>query len=164
MTAHVHTLNKPQRFALITISDSRTVENDESGRIMLELTQSAGHSVVFRQIVRDEPVAIKGLLKDLIGKADVVCLSGGTGISRRDRTFEAVSELLEKTLCGFGELFRALSYDEIGAAAMLSRAIGGLYRGMVVFAMPGSPHAVRLALNKLILPQATHLAGELRKQ
>lgn len=164
MTAHVHTLNKPQRFALITISDSRTVENDESGRIMLDLTQSAGHSVVFRQIVRDEPVTIKGLLKDLIGKADVVCLSGGTGISRRDRTFEAVSELLEKTLSGFGELFRALSYDEIGAAAMLSRAIGGLYRGMVVFAMPGSPHAVRLAMKNLILPQATHLAGELRKQ
>ncbi len=163
MTAHVHTLNQPQRFALITVSDTRTLENDESGRVMQEMTQIAGHNVVFREIISDEPATIKYLLQDLVGKADVACLSGGTGISRRDRTFEAVSELLEKTLSGFGELFRALSYDEIGAAAMLSRAIAGLYRDMIVFVMPGSPSAVRLAMDRLILPQTAHLAGELRK-
>ena len=151
------------RFALITVSDSRTLENDTSGDLMESRATGADHEVVFRTIIPDEPDQITELVYELTESADVICLSGGTGISGRDRTYEAVASLLDKTLSGFGELFRMLSYEEIGAAAMLSRAIGGVCRNSVVFSMPGSPKAVRLALDALILPQVSHLAAELRR-
>ena len=151
------------RFALITISDTRTMETDSSGNVMEELVCGDGHQVVYRTILPDEPDQITPLVLQLTDSADVICLTGGTGISHRDRSYEAIAAELDKTLPGFGELFRGLSYEEIGAAAMLSRAVGGICRNTVVFSLPGSPHAVRLALEKLILPQVSHLAAELKK-
>ena len=153
----------PLRFALITISDTRTLETDKSGDVMEELVCGDGHQVVHRTLLPDEPDQITALVFQLTGSADVICLSGGTGISHRDRSYEAVAAVLDKTLSGFGELFRILSYEEIGAAAMLSRAVGGICGNTIVFSLPGSPHAVRLALGKLILPQVSHLAAELKK-
>lgn len=151
------------RFALITVSDTRTLENDTSGDVMETLVTDDGHEVALRTIVPDEPDRITDLVLDLCSTTDVICLSGGTGISHRDRSYEAIVAVLDKTLSGFGEIFRWLSYEEIGAAAMLSRAIGGICKSTVVFSLPGSPHAVRLALDKLILPQVSHLAAELKK-
>ena len=132
--------------------------------LFARLTQ-AGHQVGFYTIVKDEPDDIRKLMDHLATTQIVqaVLLNGGTGISRRDTTYEAVSGLLEKKLDGFGELFRMLSYQEIGAAAMLSRAIGGIARGKVVFSLPGSTNAVKLGMQKLILPQAGHLYFELQK-
>lgn len=151
------------RFALVTISDTRTMENDSGGNVMEALVTGDGHNVVHRTIIPDEPAQITDLVLELTDTADVICLSGGTGISHRDRSYEAVAAVLDKTLLGFGELFRWLSYAEIGAAAMLSRAVGGICRNSIVFSLPGSPHAVRLALDQLILPQVSHLAAELNK-
>jgi molybdenum cofactor biosynthesis protein B len=152
----------PVTCALVTVSDTRTAATDEGGRLMRERLEAAGHRVDSATIVPDEPERIRALLAQLVeGQAEVVLLSGGTGISRRDRTFEAVSGLLEKTLPGFGELFRALSFAEVGPAAMLSRATAGVYRGRLVVSMPGSPAAVRLAMDQLIVPELSHLAWEL---
>lgn len=151
--------------ALVTVSDTRTPATDESGRLMRERLEAAGHRVASAHIVPDEPERVRALLAELVaGDAEVVLLSGGTGITRRDRTYEAVSALLEKTLPGFGELFRQLSFQEIGAAAMLSRATAGVYRGRLVISMPGSTAAVRLAMDRLIVPELGHLAGELVRQ
>ena len=159
---HTHGLTR-LRFVLITVSDSRTIDTDVSGKVMETQVTHAGHDIVYRAIIPDEPTQITQLITDFVDKTDVICLSGGTGISQRDRTYEAVVSLLDKILSGFGELFRMLSYEEIGAAAMLSRAIGGIYCNTVIFSLPGSPNAVRLALDKLILPQVTHLTAELKK-
>jgi molybdenum cofactor biosynthesis protein B len=147
---------------VVTVSDTRTEETDTSGRLARELLEKAGHTVAGYRILKDEPAEVAALVADVAEQklADVVVTSGGTGISRRDSTYEAVSRLLEKRLDGFGELFRMLSYREIDSAAMLSRAVGGLYRGLVVFALPGSSAAVRLGLEKLIIPELGHLAFE----
>ncbi len=151
--------------ALVTVSDTRTPATDDSGRLMRERLEAAGHRVASAHIVPDEPERVRALLAELVaGDAEVVLLSGGTGITRRDRTYEAVSGLLEKTLPGFGELFRQLSFQEIGAAAMLSRATAGVYRGRLLVSMPGSTAAVRLAMDRLIVPELGHLAWELVRQ
>jgi molybdenum cofactor biosynthesis protein B len=148
--------------AVVTVSDTRTRETDTGGALAAELLEGAGHPVVSRTLVRDEPEAIAGALRELLARDDVraVVLTGGTGIAPRDRTPEAVEPLLERVIPGFGELFRALSYQEIGSAALLSRALAGLAAGRVVFVLPGSRGAVRLALEKLVVPELAHLAGE----
>jgi molybdenum cofactor biosynthesis protein B len=153
------------RCAVITVSDTRTSETDTGGRTVVEMLESAGHQVVHREILRDEPEPMRGLLIALRDRADVdaVLMTGGTGIGSRDQTFETVGALLDKPLPGYGELFRMLSYGEIGAAAMLSRATAGLFGRTVVLTMPGSRAAVRLAMEKLILPELGHLVREARR-
>jgi molybdenum cofactor biosynthesis protein B len=149
--------------AIITASDTRTPETDASGKLIRELLEAAGHPVAAYHIVKDEPDQISGLLDDLTAREDpprVILVNGGTGITPRDRTYDAISSRLEKTLPGFGELFRMLSYEQVGAAAMLSRATAGVYRGCVVISMPGSSAAVELAMTRLILPEIQHLAWE----
>jgi len=156
---------KSVRCAVITVSDTRTLENDRGGQMIVDLLAGAGHTVVRREIVLDEPARIAALLKAAAGsdQVDAILITGGTGIAARDQTFETVSGLLTKTLSGYGELFRMLSYDDIGPAAMLSRAIGGVMGRVLVLTMPGSPAAVQLAMNKLIVPELGHLVYEARK-
>lgn len=148
--------------AIVTVSDTRTAETDKSGQTIRELVEAAGHHVVDYRIVKDEPDEVAQALDDFAaGVARLIIFNGGTGISQRDRTYDVISRKLEKTLPGFGELFRMLSYEEVGSAAMLSRATAGVYRNTVVFSIPGSTNAVRLAVEKLILPEIQHLAWEL---
>ena len=148
--------------AIVTVCDTRTPATDESGQLIRTLAEAAGHTVVDYRIVKDEPDQVLAALDDFsAGQARLIIFNGGTGIGRRDRTFDVISKALEKTLPGFGEIFRMLSYQEVGAAAMLSRATAGVYRERVVFSTPGSPNAVRLAMEKLILPEMQHLAWEL---
>ena len=148
--------------AIVTVSDTRTAETDKSGQTIRQLVEAAGHRVVDYRIVRDEPDEVAQALDDFtVGAARLIIFNGGTGISRRDRTYDVISQKLEKTLSGFGEIFRMLSYEEIGSAAMLSRATAGVYRDTVIFSTPGSTNAVRLAVEKLILPEIQHLAWEL---
>jgi molybdenum cofactor biosynthesis protein B len=144
--------------AIVTVSDTRAEANDTSGQAMRERLVQAGHEVRFYRIVKDESALIRRLLGELAdtGAIQAVLLNGGTGIAGRDTTYEAVVGLLEKRLDGFGELFRMLSYHEIGPAAMLSRAVAGTYRGLVVFSTPGSTAAVQLAMDKLIVPELAH--------
>jgi molybdenum cofactor biosynthesis protein B len=153
------------RLAVVTLSDTRTRDTDGSGPRIQQLAEQAGHQIVHYQIMRDEPAKLAELLKQLLARADVdvILTNGGTGISPRDRTLEVVQGLLEQALPGFGELFRMLSWQEIGSAAMLSRAMAGIARGKVIFALPGSTKAVELAMTKLILPELGHLLAELRK-
>ncbi|GBD20752.1 Molybdenum cofactor biosynthesis protein B [bacterium HR28] len=153
------------RCAVITVSDTRTAETDTSGALIRERLERWGHQVIAYAIVPDEADQIGQLLDEFLERpdCDAVLLNGGTGIARRDVTYEAVAARLEKRLDGFGELFRWLSYREIGTAAMLSRAIAGVARGKVVIAMPGSTGAVRLAMDELVLPELAHLVFEARK-
>lgn len=147
--------------AIVTVSDTRTPETDTSGKLIRELAEAAGHTISGYRIVRDEPDEVQAALDDFAAsEARLVIFNGGTGISRRDRTYDVISRALEKTLTGFGELFRMLSYEEVGAAAMLSRATAGVYRDTIIFSTPGSPNAVRVAVEKLILPEIQHLAWE----
>ena len=148
---------------IITVSDTRTESTDKSGMIMKELLAASNHRVVHYEIIKDEPDQIRGVLSRFAdeGSCQVILLNGGTGISRRDTTYEAVSGLLEKELNGFGEIFRYLSYQEIGSGAFLSRATAGAYRDMILFSMPGSHNAVRLAMEKLIVPELSHLVWEI---
>ena len=147
------------------MSDTRTLADDTGGGLVCELLQAAGHRVALREIVKDAEGVIRAALERGLASPDcaVVVLTGGTGVARRDVTPEAVAPLLERTVPGFGELFRQLSFAEIGSAAMLSRALGGMARGKPVFALPGSRAAIRLALERLILPELGHLVGEARK-
>ena len=146
--------------AVVTISDTRTIATDRSGRLLRAALASAGHAVVEYVIVKDEPEHLRARLRSIRrrGRARVVVMSGGTGIALRDRTFETIDALLETRLPGFGELFRMLSYRQVGSAAMLSRATAGVWRGLVLFSVPGSPDAVRLATRRLILPELRHVA------
>jgi molybdenum cofactor biosynthesis protein B len=150
---------------VLTISDSKTEATDTSGALIRERLARAGHTVVGHAIVRDEPAQVTGVIRE--GCADpaieAFILTGGTGVTSRDSTFEAVEALLDKRLTGFGELFRMLSYQEVGAAAMLSRAQGGVVQGRALFSLPGSPNACRLALDKLILPELGHVLREVRR-
>lgn len=148
------------RCAVITVSDTRTTDTDTSGRFMQEALTEAGHAIHAYCIVKDERDDIRRLLRHHIrdNETDAVLLSGGTGLSTRDGTYEVVRGSLEKELTGFGELFRYLSYEEIGAAAMMSRATAGVAGGTVIVSMPGSSAAVRLAMEKLILPELPHMA------
>jgi len=150
--------------AIVTVSDTRTAETDISGQTIRELSEAAGHAIVNYRIVKDEPDQVQTALDDFAdGTAQLVIFSGGTGIAKRDRTYDVISRALEKTLPGFGEIFRMLSYEEVGAAAMLSRATAGVYRGTVVVSTPGSTNAVKVAMEKLILPEIQHLAWELTR-
>ncbi|MGE5191533.1 MAG: MogA/MoaB family molybdenum cofactor biosynthesis protein [Deltaproteobacteria bacterium] len=152
-------------FAVLTMSDSRTPESDTSGQFIREAIAAAGHKVVRYVLIKDDPDQIRLELQAALADREVAVIvtNGGTGVSLRDRAYETVVALLDKRLDGFGELFRMLSYQEIGAAAMLSRAVGGIARGKVVFSLPGSTKAVKLGMEKLILPQAGHLYFELQK-
>ena len=164
MSVHDHRARAPRaiRVGILTLSDTRRIEDDESGALIRDLAAAAGHAVVEHRVLPDDAGQVRSLLlawsSDARFEAILVC--GGTGISGRDATFEAISGILDRRLEGFGELFRSLSYQEIGAAAMLSRAVGGVIAGRPVFSMPGSPSAVRLAMEKLILPELSHVVSE----
>jgi molybdenum cofactor biosynthesis protein B len=153
------------RCAVITVSDSRTLETDTGGQLLQDLLLQAGFAVDAREIIPDEPAKLRPLLERLRDavEIDAVLLTGGTGLSSRDMTFETVSSLVTKPLPGYGELFRLLSFQEIGPAAMLSRAVGGLMATTVVLTMPGSPAAVRLAVERIIAPELRHLVREARR-
>jgi molybdenum cofactor biosynthesis protein B len=152
------------RLFVLTASDTRSLAEDESGAWLREAALRAGHEVVGHRVVKDEPDAIREALAGAESAgADAVVVNGGTGIAARDRTYEAVAGLLEKRLDGFGELFRMLSWGEIGSAAMLSRAVAGTWRGRAIFSVPGSKAAVRLAWEKLIAPEIGHVVREIRK-
>ncbi|MFN7942933.1 MAG: molybdenum cofactor biosynthesis protein B [Thermoanaerobaculia bacterium] len=152
-------------FAVLTVSDTRNRATDEGGALVAELAVAAGHRVVDRKIVLDEADAIRGAVASALADraTDVVIATGGTGLSPRDVTVEAVRPLFEREIEGFGELFRVNSWSEVGPAAMLSRATAGLARGKAIFLLPGSPKAVRLAMEKLILPEAGHLLAQARR-
>ncbi|HVZ74713.1 MAG TPA: molybdenum cofactor biosynthesis protein B [Polyangia bacterium] len=153
------------RVAILTASDSRARSNDEGGRVLRELAREAGFTVADEALLREEPEALRAHVAALAtsGTVDVVIVTGGTGLAPRDRTPEAIGPLFERRLDGFGELFRMLSFQEIGAAAMLSRADAGVVGGTLVFLLPGSPAAARLAMTKLIVPELAHALGQLRR-
>ncbi len=154
----------PVSVLVVTVSDTRTPETDVSGNYLRQQLETAGHRVHSQRIVRDEPAELEAVLNEAAAsKAQVVIFNGGTGVSRRDTTFDFLEPKLEKTLPGFGELFRMLSYEQVGAAAMMSRATAGVYGGKVVISTPGSPAAVRLAWEKLIGPELEHLAWEVAR-
>jgi molybdenum cofactor biosynthesis protein B len=150
---------------VLTVSDSRTLATETSGRAIAELLERAGHVVTGRDLVKDEPADVARTITNEIarGEARVIITTGGTGITKRDSTYEAVTSLFEKRIDGFGELFRMLSYADIGPAAMLSRATAGVASGCAIFMLPGSEAAVRLAMEKLILPELGHIARELTR-
>ncbi len=153
------------RVAVLTVSDTRTPETDTGGDAVQGALEGAGHAVVDRTIVRDDAARIRTALVNALARADVdaVVTSGGTGISARDTTYEVVDRMIEKRLDGFGEIFRMLSYDEIGAAAIMSRAVAGAVGTKLVASLPGSRNAVRLAMEKLLVPEIAHVVFELRK-
>ncbi len=155
----------PVAVAIVTVSDTRTRENDTGGDLIADRVISGGHTVVFRSIVKDEPEQIGALLDQIVAEtpARLILFTGGTGIAPRDTTFDVISRKFDKHMPGFGELFRMLSYQEVGAAAMLSRAAAGTFRGRVVCSMPGSPNAVQVAMDKLIMPEIEHLAWEVAR-
>jgi len=160
--------DQPVTVALVTVSDTRTLETDQNGQWLKARFAELGHQVADYRIIKDEPDQVQSALQDMAALPGVqlILFNGGTGIAPRDTTFDVLSRLLEKTLPGFGELFRMLSYQEpgVGAAAMLSRATAGIYRGKVVFSTPGSHNAVVLAVEKLILPEINHLAWEIARK
>jgi molybdenum cofactor biosynthesis protein B len=166
-TPREHKSHAPKSIAcfVLTVSDSKTPETDTSGALIRELLAAGGHAVAGAAIVRDEPADVQRVVREQCANPAVqaVILTGGTGITSRDSTFEAVEALLEKRLPGFGELFRMLSYQEIGAAAMLSRAQAGVRAGRIVASLPGSPNACRLALEKLLVPELGHLVREVNR-
>jgi molybdenum cofactor biosynthesis protein B len=163
-TPREHRAHAPTSVAcfVLTISDTRTPETDTGGRVVRDLLARAGHTLVGSAITRDEPADVQRIVREQCANPAVqaVILSGGTGITSRDSTFEAVGALLDKPLPGFGELFRMLSYQEIGPAAMLSRAQAGVCAGRIVVSLPGSPNACRLAMDKLVIPELGHLVRE----
>ncbi len=166
MSHEVHRQEGPRSVAIavVTASDTRDAASDASGAWLRQAADAAGHRVVAYEVVRDDPGAIRdALARAREAGAEAIVVNGGTGIAARDRTHEAVAGLLEKRLDGFGELFRMLSYAEIGSAAMMSRAVGGVWRGAALFSVPGSTTAVRLAWERLLAPELSHLVRELRK-
>lgn len=166
-SVHKHRESAPEqvRVAVLTISDTRTQDTDTGGDTVEELMRDAGHEIVERDIVRDEASSIRTRLVNLLARPDVdaVVTTGGTGISARDTTYEVVDRMLEKKLDGFGEIFRMLSYEEIGAAAVLSRAVAGAVGTKFIACLPGSRNAVRLAVERLLVPEISHVVFELRK-
>lgn len=166
-TPHEHKAHAPAnvRCLVITCSDTRTAETDTSGRLIMTLLAEHGHELAGYHIVKDDPAQITGLIAAKLTNEGVqaVIVNGGTGISRRDSTFEAVDALMEKRLEGFGEIFRYLTYQDIGSPAIMSRATAGIVKGRVLFSTPGSENAVRLAMEKLILPELGHILQQLSK-
>ena len=167
MSVAEHRAHSPASVAcfVLTVSDTRTLATETSGRTIADLLAGAGHTVVDRQIVKDDPDAVQQIIRGALTHDQVraIITTGGTGVSRRDSTLEAVTALFEKRLDGFGELFRMLSFEEIGSAAMLSRATAGVAQGRVLFMLPGSEAAVRLGMTRLILPELGHVVRELTK-
>jgi molybdenum cofactor biosynthesis protein B len=153
----------PVTLALVTVSDTRTPDTDENGHYLRTVFEAAGHHIGGYAIVKDEPDQVERVLEEMVLLPDVrlILFNGGTGIAPRDTTYDVIARKLHKTLPGFGEIFRLLSYEQVGAAAMLSRATAGVYRGKLVFSMPGSPKAVKLAVERLIMPELNHLAWEI---
>ena len=162
---HRHAAQQRLSVVVITVSDTRTLADDSGGALLVELLEGAGHRVVDRSVVPDEVDAIRAAVDVAVMRDDVhaVLLTGGTGIAARDVTPEALEPILDRVIPGFGELFRTLSYHEIGSAALLSRALAGTVRGRIVVALPGSRAAIRLAVEKLLLPELPHLAAEAAK-
>ena len=165
--AHEHKSHAPRSVGcmVITCSDTRTPDTDTSGQLIQKLLKEQGHTITAYHLVKDEPSEIKARIAQGTANAQVqaIIINGGTGISRRDSTFEAVDAMLEKRLDGFGEVFRYLTYQDIGSPAIMSRATAGIIKGRVLFSTPGSENAVRLAMEKLILPELGHLVKELTK-
>ena len=163
---HIQEAKDAVTCAVLTVSDTRTKADDKSGQIIKNLLEDAGHTVGFYRVVPDEAAQIRDLVVQIAeeGTCQAILTNGGTGIAARDTTYEAVTDLLEKRLDGFGELFRFLSWEDIGSGAMLSRAVAGTYRDTMVFCMPGSSGAVRLAMEKLIVPELSHLVWEIWRQ
>jgi molybdenum cofactor biosynthesis protein B len=161
---HPDTENFIVHCAAITVSDTRTEETDRSGQLIKQILTAASHQISVYEIVKDEPAQIKKLLEQLCNhtELDVLIFNGGTGIAPRDTTYDALVNSLEKILPGFGEIFRFLSYQEIGSRAIASRAVAGIYRQKLIFSLPGSSNAVKLALEELILPELNHLVKQLR--
>ena len=151
--------------AVITVSDTRTAETDHSGQIIKELLTNASHLIKAYRIIKDEPKQIREILTQLSDRQEIqaIIFNGGTGIAPRDTTYDALEALLEKTLPGFGELFRFLSYQEIGSRAIASRAVAGIYHQKLVFSLPGSSNAVKLGLEQLILPELAHLNSQINQ-
>ncbi|MGD0291423.1 MAG: molybdenum cofactor biosynthesis protein B [Candidatus Binataceae bacterium] len=155
---HRHSAHTHLKLGVITASDTRDAASDESGRLIRELLEGAGHRVAYYEVLPDSPEQIAEAVRQGLHDLDGVIINGGTGIAARDSTIEAIRPLIDKELEGFGELFRALSYNEIGSAAFLSRALAGISGGKIVVALPGSPNACRLAMEKLLLPELGHMA------
>jgi molybdenum cofactor biosynthesis protein B len=168
MSVDAHRAASPAavRCFVLTVSDTRRLDTETSGRVIADLLAGAGHVVVDRALVRDEPAEVVEAVRGQIasGAVDAVITTGGTGLSPRDTTREALEPLFEQTIDGFGELFRKLSYEEIGAASMLSRATAGVIGGCPVFLLPGSEAGVRLAVSKLIAPELGHILGQMRRR
>jgi molybdenum cofactor biosynthesis protein B len=160
---HRKTAPASVRCFVLTISDTRTESSDASGDLAVQLLTGGGHVLAGRALVKDDPAAVQQVIRDRAGDVDVVITTGGTGITSRDSTFEAISALLDKRLDGFGELFRMLSYDEIGSAAMLSRACAGTVGTTAIFSLPGSEGAVRTGMTRLIIPEIGHVVRELKR-
>jgi molybdopterin adenylyltransferase len=152
--------------AIVTVSDTRTPETDQNRQYIEERLAELGHHIAAYRLIKDEPDQVAAVLEELTAMPGVqlVLCNGGTGISPRDTTYDVISRYLEKTLPGFGELFRMLSFQEVGAAAMFSRATAGVYHNTIIFSMPGSPNAVQVALEKLIIPEINHLAWEISRK
>ncbi len=166
MSLEKHREEAPQAlaYAVLTISDTRDLAADRGGAYLVEAVEAAGHRVVARELVTDDADAIRAALDRLVeaSGADFVLATGGTGVAPRDVTYDVVRGWFDSDVPGFGELFRWLSYEEIGSAAILSRATAGIRRGVIVCALPGSPKALRLAWERILLPEAGHLAGQVR--
>ncbi|MBU7584174.1 MAG: molybdenum cofactor biosynthesis protein MoaB [Nostoc sp. TH1S01] len=162
---HPDTVAMTVTCAIVTVSDTRTPETDKSGQLIKQLLLDANHSIASYAIIKDEPTQIQEQIESLgkSGNLDAIIFNGGTGIAPRDTTYDAIEKLLEKTLPGFGEVFRFLSYQEIGSRAIASRAVAGVYQNKLIFSLPGSSNAVRLGMEKLILPELTHLVSQMRK-
>ena len=154
----------PAHIAVVTVSDTRTKQTDVNGKYLADQIRTSGNELTAYEIVSDEPLEIESLLEKLIDlDIHIILFNGGSGISKRDSTFDVLSRKLQKVLPGFGELFRMLSYEQVGAAAMFSRATAGIYRGKVVISTPGSPAAVQLAWEKLVKPELKHLVFEMER-
>lgn len=166
-SAHDHRASgdRPLHIAVLTVSDTRTPETDSGGALIRTLLEAAGHTVADAQIVRDVDADIRGAVENWIGASeiDAVIITGGTGLAPRDRTVEALQPLIDRQIEGFGELFRVLSFEEIGSAAMLSRAFGGIAGHTPLFALPGSRNAISLAMTRLLLPELGHVVYEATK-
>ncbi|MFN8628699.1 MAG: MogA/MoaB family molybdenum cofactor biosynthesis protein [Candidatus Binatia bacterium] len=164
MSTHAHHRHDVHAIgcAVITVSDTRTTDTDRSGERIRQLLRDHGHRLEQYEILKDEPELIVQAVRSAPPSAEAIIINGGTGLARRDTTYEAVTRLIEKEVAGFGELFRMLSYQEIGAAAMLSRATAGVVGNRIVFSVPGSTAAVELAMTRLILPQLGHIVGLVR--
>jgi molybdenum cofactor biosynthesis protein B len=167
MSVNEHKAQAPHSVGcfVITVSDTRTDDTDTGGRAIVDLLRAAGHTVAGRTIVKDDPELVRGTIERQLAnpQVQVIITTGGTGITSRDSTYEVVDGLLQKTLDGFGELFRMLSYEQIGSAAIMSRATAGLVAGRIIVSLPGSEAAVRLAMDRLLIPELGHLAQQAAK-